>query len=110
MVMETQRRDPLDGTHDGEPKIRKGITRPIRMGMGYNFGILNDRVVAWKSSKKDITFESTMEAEYIAAKEAVWMKNYIQKLGEVPSIVEPIVVVCDNDGAIAQAKEPISHH
>ncbi|KAL0387805.1 UNVERIFIED_CONTAM: hypothetical protein Sradi_2662300 [Sesamum radiatum] len=51
-----------------------------------------------------------MDAEYIAAKEAVWMKNYIQKLGEVSSIVEPIVVVCDNDGAIAQAKEPISHH
>ncbi|KAL0285722.1 UNVERIFIED_CONTAM: Retrovirus-related Pol polyprotein from transposon RE1, partial [Sesamum radiatum] len=43
---------------------------------------LNDGVVAWKSSKKDTTTDSTMEAEYIAAseaaKEAVWMKNYIQ--------------------------------
>ncbi|KAL0416297.1 UNVERIFIED_CONTAM: hypothetical protein Slati_3461600 [Sesamum latifolium] len=48
-----------------------------------------------------------MEAEYItaseAAKEAVWMKNYIQELGVVPSIAEPVVIFCDNNGAIAQA-------
>ncbi|KAL0395419.1 UNVERIFIED_CONTAM: hypothetical protein Slati_4508100 [Sesamum latifolium] len=53
------------------------------------------------------------ESEYIAAsevaKEAVWMKNYIQELGVVPSIVEPIIVSCDNNGAIAQLKEPRSH-
>ncbi|KAL0319624.1 UNVERIFIED_CONTAM: hypothetical protein Sradi_5223900 [Sesamum radiatum] len=55
-----------------------------------------------------------MEAEYIAtseaAKEAVWMKNYIKELGVVPSIAEPVVIFCDNNGAIAQAKEPRSHH
>src|SRR5665213_4059619 len=32
------------------------------------------------------------------------------KLGVVPSISEPVVVYCDNTGAIAQAKEPRSHH
>ncbi|KAL0345654.1 UNVERIFIED_CONTAM: hypothetical protein Sradi_4396700 [Sesamum radiatum] len=37
------------------------------------------------------------------------MKNYIQELGVVPSIVEPVVIFCDNNGAIAQAKEPRSH-
>ncbi|KAL0411369.1 UNVERIFIED_CONTAM: hypothetical protein Slati_3726600 [Sesamum latifolium] len=46
---------------------------------------LNGGVVAWKSSKQDSTVDSTTEAEYIVAlevaKEAVWMKNYIQKLG-----------------------------
>ncbi|KAL0301633.1 UNVERIFIED_CONTAM: Retrovirus-related Pol polyprotein from transposon TNT 1-94 [Sesamum radiatum] len=55
-----------------------------------------------------------MEAEYIAtseaAKEAVWMKNYIQELGVVPSIVEPVVIFYDNNEAIAQTKESRSHH
>ncbi|KAL0446377.1 UNVERIFIED_CONTAM: Retrovirus-related Pol polyprotein from transposon RE1 [Sesamum latifolium] len=45
-----------------------------------------------------------------AAKEAVWMKNYIQELGVVPSITDPVVIFCDNNGAIAQAKKPRSHH
>ncbi|KAL0445956.1 UNVERIFIED_CONTAM: Retrovirus-related Pol polyprotein from transposon TNT 1-94, partial [Sesamum latifolium] len=57
---------------------------------------LNGGVVAWKSSKQDTTADSTTEAEYIAAseaaKEAVWMKNYIQELGVVPSIAEPVVI------------------
>ncbi|KAL0430660.1 UNVERIFIED_CONTAM: Retrovirus-related Pol polyprotein from transposon RE2 [Sesamum radiatum] len=38
------------------------------------------------------------------------MKNYIQELGVVPSIAEPVVIFCDNNGAIAQAKEPRYHH
>ncbi|KAL0454922.1 UNVERIFIED_CONTAM: hypothetical protein Slati_0831400 [Sesamum latifolium] len=38
------------------------------------------------------------------------MKNYIQELGVVPSIAEPVVIFCDNNGTIAQAKEPRSHH
>ncbi|KAL0437770.1 UNVERIFIED_CONTAM: Retrovirus-related Pol polyprotein from transposon TNT 1-94 [Sesamum radiatum] len=75
---------------------------------------LNGGVVAWKSSKQDTTVDSTMEAEYIAAseaaKEAVWMKNYFQELGVVPSIAEPVVIFFDNNGAIAQAKELRSHH
>ncbi|KAL0319547.1 UNVERIFIED_CONTAM: Retrovirus-related Pol polyprotein from transposon TNT 1-94 [Sesamum radiatum] len=75
---------------------------------------LNGGVVAWKSSKQDTTADSTTKAEYIAAseaaKEAVWIKNYIQELGVVPSIAEPVVIFCDNNGAIAQAKELRSHH
>ncbi|KAL0458841.1 UNVERIFIED_CONTAM: Retrovirus-related Pol polyprotein from transposon TNT 1-94 [Sesamum latifolium] len=55
-----------------------------------------------------------MEAEYIAASKAstevVWIKNYIEELGVVPSIAELVVIVCDNHGAIAQAKEPRSHY
>ncbi|KAL0433465.1 UNVERIFIED_CONTAM: hypothetical protein Slati_2680800 [Sesamum latifolium] len=38
------------------------------------------------------------------------MKNYIQKLGMVPSITESIVIFYDNNGAITQTKEPRSHH
>ncbi|KAL0448774.1 UNVERIFIED_CONTAM: Retrovirus-related Pol polyprotein from transposon TNT 1-94, partial [Sesamum latifolium] len=75
---------------------------------------LNGGVVAWKSSKQDTTADSTTEVEYIAAseaaKEAVWMKNYIEKLGVVPSIAEPVVIFYDNNGDIAQAKKSRSHH
>ncbi|KAL0411055.1 UNVERIFIED_CONTAM: hypothetical protein Slati_3695200 [Sesamum latifolium] len=38
------------------------------------------------------------------------MKNYIQELGVVPNIAEPLVIFCDNNGTIAQVKEPRSHH
>ncbi|KAL0445438.1 UNVERIFIED_CONTAM: hypothetical protein Slati_2266500 [Sesamum latifolium] len=76
--------------------------------------MLNDGVVAWKSSKQDTATDSTTEAEYIGAletsKEAIWMKNYIQELGVVPSIAEAVVIFCDNNGTIAQAKKPKSHH
>ncbi|KAL0392964.1 UNVERIFIED_CONTAM: Retrovirus-related Pol polyprotein from transposon TNT 1-94 [Sesamum radiatum] len=69
---------------------------------------LNGGVVAWKSSKQATTEDSTMKAEYIAAskaaKEAVWMKNYIQELGVVPNIAELVVIFCDNNETIAQKK------
>ncbi|KAL0411249.1 UNVERIFIED_CONTAM: Retrovirus-related Pol polyprotein from transposon TNT 1-94 [Sesamum latifolium] len=75
---------------------------------------LNDGVVAWKSSKQATKADSTTEAEYVAAsqvaKEVVWMKNYIQEFGVVPSTAEPIVIFCNNNGVIAQAKESSSHH
>ena len=54
-----------------------------------------------------------MEVEYIAAseaaEEAVWIQNFIAGLGVVPSIADPIDLYCDNNGAIAQAKEPRFH-
>ena len=69
--------------------------------------------MSWKSSKQDTVADSTTEAEYIAAsdaaKEAVWMKKFISKLGVVPSINSSIELYCDNNGAIAQAEEPRSH-
>ena len=83
-----------------------------RSQLGYVF-CLNGGVVSWKSSKQDIVANSTTEAEYIAAsdaaKEAVWIKKFITELGAVPSITNPIDLYCDNNGAIAQAKEPRSH-
>ena len=79
---------------------------------GYIF-TLNGGAVSWKSSKQETTADSTTEAEYIAAseaaKEAVWIKKFITELGVVPSIIDPIQLYCDNNGAIAQAKEPRSH-
>ena len=37
------------------------------------------------------------------------MKKFIKDLDVVPMISEPIPLLCDNNGAIAQAKEPRSH-
>ncbi|KAL0455652.1 UNVERIFIED_CONTAM: Retrovirus-related Pol polyprotein from transposon TNT 1-94 [Sesamum latifolium] len=83
----------------------------IKFQSGFVFK-LNGGVVNWKSSMQDA--DSTTEDEYIAAseaaKEAVWMKNYIQELGVVHSIADPVVIFCDNNGAIAQANESRSHH
>ncbi|XP_073119684.1 secreted RxLR effector protein 161-like [Henckelia pumila] len=76
--------------------------------------MLNGGAVSWKSSKQDTVADSTTEAEYIAAsdvaKEAVWMRNFIQELDVVPCAVDPVPIYCDNTGAVAQAKEPRSHH
>ena len=79
---------------------------------GYMF-TMNGGAVSWMSSKQETTMDSTTESEYIvafeAAKEGVWIKKFITELGVVPSIVHPILLYCDNNGAIAQAKEPRSH-
>ncbi|KAK8535537.1 hypothetical protein V6N12_057053 [Hibiscus sabdariffa] len=39
-------------------------------------------------------------------KEIVWIKKFIPLLGVVTSIPDAIELYCDNNGAIAQAKEP----
>jgi hypothetical protein len=74
---------------------------------------LNGGAFSWKSSKQGTVAESTTEAEYIAAleatKEGVWMKKFMIELGVVPSVQGPMEIYCDNNGAIAQAKEPRSH-
>ena len=84
----------------------------FRSQSGFVF-CLNGGVVSWRSSKQDTVAYSTTEAEYIAAsdaaKEAVWIKNFVFRLGVIPSITNPVDVYCDNNGAIAQDKEPISH-
>ena len=74
---------------------------------------LNGGAVSLKSSKQETVADSTTEAEYIAAseaaKEAVWIRKFISEFGVVPSCSSPIDLYCDNNGAIAQAKEPRSH-
>ena len=84
----------------------------FRSQSGYVFS-LNGGAVVWKSFKQSTVADSTTEAEYVAAseasKEAVWIRKFIQELGVVPSSADPLVIFCDNTGAIAQAKEPRSH-
>ncbi|KAK8597087.1 hypothetical protein V6N12_065563 [Hibiscus sabdariffa] len=107
--------------YGGEEELRvKGYTDASfqtdkddsRSQSGFVF-CLNGGAVSWKSSKQDTVADSTTEAEYIAAseaaKEAVWIKKFITGLGVIPSISDAVDLYCDNNGAIAQAKEPRSH-
>ncbi|XP_057247396.1 secreted RxLR effector protein 161-like [Beta vulgaris subsp. vulgaris] len=84
-----------------------------RSQSGYVFR-LNGGAVSWKSSKQSTVADSTTESEYLAAveaaKEAVWIKKFLTELDIVPSVLEGIELFCDNNGAIAQAKEPRSHN
>ena len=44
-----------------------------------------------------------------AAKERIWLKEFVTELGVVPSALDPMEIFCDNTGAIALAKEPRCH-
>ena len=54
-----------------------------------------------------------MEAEYIAAceaaKESIWLKKFYTDLKVVLNMEKPLVLYCDNNGAVANSKEPRSH-
>ena len=69
--------------------------------------------VSWRSSKQGTVADSTMEAEYIAAndaaKEAVWMRKFMDQLGVVPAVKLPIPLYCDNTATISLVKEPRLH-
>nr|GFB03335.1 hypothetical protein [Tanacetum cinerariifolium] len=76
---------------------------------GYVF-TLNGGAVVWKSFKQSTTAQHAAEAEYIVAakpaKEAVWIRMFVDELGVVPSNNYPIEMNCDNTAAISMAKEP----
>ena len=79
---------------------------------GYVF-TLNGAAVSWRSAKQSVVARSSTESGYIdsseASQEAIWMKEFITKLGVVPSALDPMAIYCDNKGAIANAQEPRSH-
>ena len=74
---------------------------------------LNGGAVCWKSSKQHTVADSVCEAEYVAAsdaaKEAVWLRQFISELGVAPSLDGLVLLFHDSTGAIAQAKEPKAH-
>ena len=74
---------------------------------------LGGAAIVWRSVKQSSIADSTMEAEYIAAseaaKEAVWLKNFLSDLEVVPNMDKPITLYCDNSGAVANSREPRSH-
>ena len=57
--------------------------------------------------------DSTTEAKYIvaseSAKKGVCMRRFLIELGVFPNAPSPLNIHCDNNGVIAQAKEPRNH-
>ncbi|GJX25561.1 hypothetical protein Tco_0231857 [Tanacetum coccineum] len=76
---------------------------------GYVF-VLNGGAIDCKTAKQSTIVMSSTEVEYItaleAAMEVVWMRNFIDGLGVVPTNNEPMEMLCDNTSTIPIANEP----
>lgn len=74
---------------------------------------LGGGVVVWRSLKQSSIVDSTMEVEYIeaceASKEAVWLIKFYTDLEVIPGVEKPLVLYCENSGAVENSKEPRSH-
>jgi hypothetical protein len=78
----------------------------------YIFFIANG-AVAWKSQKQKTVAMSTEAAEYIAAgeaaKQAIWMKNFINELNIKGCQIEQVPIYIDNNSALSLTKNPVFH-
>ena len=67
--------------------------------------------ISWTSKKQPVIALSTSEAEYVAvsaaAQEAVWLRRFLADLKALPE--DPTIIMEDNQGAIALAKNPFAH-
>ncbi len=72
---------------------------------GYVF-IINGGPVSWFSRKQGLTALSTVEAEYIALGEGIKENLFIQHLLTELQIKHQHKMLCDNQGAIAIARNP----
>ena len=70
-----------------------------------------DSLITWGSRKQTTIALSSTEAEYVAlleaSREAIWLRHLYGELGFVQR--EPILLLGDNDGSVAMAKNPEFH-
>ena len=78
------------------------------LGYSFHFGC---GAISWSSKKQYIIALSSTEAEYIAqthaAKEALWLQSFVDEVRGTGGA--PITINCDNQGAIALAKDNKFH-
>ena len=93
-----------DSNFAGDPEDRKSV-------IGYCF-FLNRAMVSWSSKKKRTVSTSTTEVKYIAfghvAREAVWIKRFINKMKL--EVIEDLTLYGDNEMSIAPTKNVESQH
>ena len=74
---------------------------------------LGSGVISWRSVKQSCIVDSTTEAEYMAAseaaKEAAWLRKFLQDLKVAPAVTAPLKLFCNDSSAVAQSKEPRKH-
>ena len=67
--------------------------------------------ISWSLKKQHVVVLSSTEAEYItqthAAKETLWLHSFLRELCSAPD--DPLIINCDNQGAIALAKDNKFH-
>ncbi|XP_042969189.1 secreted RxLR effector protein 161-like [Carya illinoinensis] len=68
-------------------------------------------VFSWGSKKQGFVAQSTAEAEYVAAanavNQAIWLTRILEDMGAKQQL--PVEIFCDNKSVIAMAKNPIYH-
>ena len=75
-----------------------------------NVFVFGNGAITWTSKKQAVVALSTSEAEYIALSAAAQEAAWLQKLfSDLLMSSQPIVMMEDNQGAIALAKNPIAH-
>jgi len=71
----------------------------------------NGGAITWGSKKQTTIALSSTEAEYVAlseaSREAMWLRHLYGELGYIQK--EPILLLGDNDGSIAMARNPELH-
>lgn len=92
-----------DSNYGGDVGDRRSTT-------GYTF-LIGGGAVSWCSKRQPTVATSTTEAEYMAlsaaAKEAMWLRKIQGDIGL--SSMSPIVVYCDNNGAVNLSKNSVYH-
>jgi len=86
-------------------------TRKSTSGYVFNVG---SAVISWSSKLQSTVALSSCEAEYIgqtnATKEAIWLRRLLNEIQlEAANEAQATIIYCDNQGAIALAKNPQFH-
>ncbi len=87
-------------------------TRRSTSGFVFNIG---SGTISWLSKQQPAIALSSCEAKYIAqiqaTKETIWLKTLLAQLKFLSSenSVHAVIIYCENQGAIALAKNPESH-